>query len=97
MFEALACGIPLLSAPWEDSEQLFRPGKDFLYARSGQEMTRLLRDVREDSALRAALIQSGLETIRARHTCGHRADELLAILDTLEARPAAPAAMRLTA
>ncbi|PSJ36673.1 CgeB family protein [Allosphingosinicella deserti] len=96
VFEALACGIPLLSAPWEDSEQLFRPGKDFLYARSGQEMTRLLRDVREDSALRAALIGSGLETIRARHTCGHRADELLAILDTL-ARSAAPAAMSLTA
>jgi hypothetical protein len=26
VFEALACGIPLLSAPWSDSEDLFRPG-----------------------------------------------------------------------
>jgi len=25
-------------------------------------------------------VRSGLETIRARHTCAHRADELLAIL-----------------
>src|SRR5439155_26409696 len=37
-FEALACGIPLISAPWEDREQLFRPGRDFLFATSGQEM-----------------------------------------------------------
>ncbi len=30
-FEALACGIPLLSAPWHDAEHLFRPGADFLF------------------------------------------------------------------
>jgi spore maturation protein CgeB len=97
VFEALACGIPLVSAPWDDEEQLFRPGRDFLFARSGQEMARLLRDLREDPALRASLVASGLETIRARHTCGHRADELLAILDSLQARDAAPLDVRLTA
>src|SRR5699024_762173 len=26
LFEALACGIPLICAPWEDAEGLFRPG-----------------------------------------------------------------------
>jgi spore maturation protein CgeB len=31
-FEALACGIPLLSSPWDDTESLFTPGKDFLVA-----------------------------------------------------------------
>jgi spore maturation protein CgeB len=97
VFEALACGIPLVSAPWEDSEHLFRPGRDFLYARSGQEMASLLRDLREDPALRASLIASGLETILARHTCGHRADELLSILGILEAQDAAPVDVRLTA
>ena len=30
VFEALACGIPLVSAPWDDVEGLFRPGEDFL-------------------------------------------------------------------
>ena len=30
VFEALACGIPLLSAPWSEAEGLFRPGEDFL-------------------------------------------------------------------
>ena len=29
VFEALACGIPLVSAPWEDAEHLFSPGQDF--------------------------------------------------------------------
>ena len=28
-FEALACGIPLVSAPWHDAEHLFRDGLDF--------------------------------------------------------------------
>lgn len=30
VFEALACGIPLVSAPWSDAEALFRPGTDYL-------------------------------------------------------------------
>ncbi|MBV8688249.1 MAG: glycosyltransferase [Alphaproteobacteria bacterium] len=92
-FEAMACGIPLVSAPWEDEEGLFRPGRDYLVARDGEEMTRHLLALRDDPQLRAALARSGLETIRARHTCGHRADELIAIV----ARFAAPAELRLTA
>lgn len=80
VFEALACGIPLLSAPWNDTEGLFRPGKDFLFARSGREMENLLRDVIAEPSIGRALVESGLETIRARHTCRHRVDELMAIL-----------------
>ena len=86
VFEALACGIPLVSAPWEDSEGLFRPGRDYLVARDGAEMTRHLRAVAQDADLRRALVASGLETIRARHSCAHRVDELLAIVEQL--RPA---------
>ncbi|HEX8447188.1 MAG TPA: glycosyltransferase [Sphingomonas sp.] len=89
MFEALACGIPLVSAPWEDSEGLFRADRDYLRARDGAEMTRHLRDLAADPELRAAIIASGLETIRARHSCHHRVDELLAILATLAAPAAA--------
>jgi spore maturation protein CgeB len=82
-FEALACGIPLVSAPWEDVEGLFRPGRDFLVARDGAEMRGHLREILGDPALAAQLRASGLETIRARHTCAHRVDELLAICDAL--------------
>lgn len=88
VFEALACGIPLLSAPWDDAEGLFRPGQDYLVATTSEEMTRHLSAVAADPDLRDALVASGLETIRARHSCGHRVDELLAIVGTLStARP----------
>jgi spore maturation protein CgeB len=93
VFEALACGIPLLSAPWDDSENLFRPGTDYLTARDGEEMRSQLERLQGDSDLRAELVAKGLETIRARHTCAHRADELLRIVEVL----GAPADMRLTA
>jgi spore maturation protein CgeB len=85
VFEALACGIPLVSAPWEDAEGLFRPGKDYLVAHDGEEMQRHLTAIREDPDLRASLVANGLETIRTRHSCAHRVDELLAIAASLSA------------
>lgn len=87
VFEALACGIPLVSAPWADSENLFTPGEDFLVARSGSEMTEHLRALKSDPALRERLADHGLKTIRARHTCAHRAEELLAIAARLRNAP----------
>jgi spore maturation protein CgeB len=83
IFEALACGIPLVSAPWEDSEALFTPGEDYLVARDGAEMTRHLSALKSDPQLREALAAKGLATIRARHSCAHRVDELLGIVATL--------------
>jgi spore maturation protein CgeB len=87
VFEALACGIPLVSAPWCDCEGLFRPGEDFLVARDGAEMQRHLRALAADPDLRASLVRSGLERIHARHTCAHRAEELLAVYGRLSGRP----------
>ncbi len=58
--------------------------------RSGQEMAEALRGLAADPDLRASLAAHGLETIRARHTCAHRVDELLAVVRSLEG--AAPAA-----
>jgi spore maturation protein CgeB len=78
-FEALACGIPLVSAPWKDSEGLFQAGSDYLVAANGAAMTRQLRAVLHDSDLAQALARHGRATVLARHTCAHRVDELLAI------------------
>jgi spore maturation protein CgeB len=96
VFEALACGIPLVSAPWNDSEGLFTPGEDFLVARDGAEMKKQLRDVLNDAALARSLTEHGLRTILARHTCAHRVDELLAIYDEIAPRAAAAAGMQAT-
>ena len=83
MFEALACGIPLVSAPWEDAEGLFRADVDYLRAADGEEMARHLSALARDPAMRSELASNGLETILARHTCAHRVDELLATVATL--------------
>src|SRR5690606_29929008 len=90
-FEALACGIPLVCAPWSDSEGLFSPGRDYLLAKDGAAMTAHLVDLREDPEMRAELVRNGLETIRSRHSCAHRVDELLDILERLSFRPATEA------
>ena len=83
VFEALACGIPLLCAPWQDVENLFTPGEDFICVPNGAamtaEMTRLLRD----PAARRQIATNGLKTLRARHTCRHRAVELSQILQEM--------------
>jgi spore maturation protein CgeB len=89
VFEALACGIPLVCSPWTDVEGLFRPGSDFLIAPDGAAMTRALRDVLEDRGLAQELAANGLATIRARHTCAHRVDELISICGELGAGEAA--------
>lgn len=78
-FEALACGIPLICSPWHDTEHLFTPGKDFLIARNGVEMTQLIHQVLTEPAFAEELAINGLATIRQRHTCAHRVDELLEI------------------
>jgi spore maturation protein CgeB len=84
-FEALACGIPLVCAPWEDSEGLFSPGKDYLLARDGAEMKRQLRRVLADPKLAGALSVHGRETILQRHSCAHRVDQLLDIYRRIDA------------
>jgi spore maturation protein CgeB len=94
-FEALACGIPLISAPWDDAEGLFTPGRDFLVAHDGAEMRRHLRAVLHEPELAASLREHGRATILRRHTCAHRVDELLAILEECQHATSAPPRRRI--
>jgi spore maturation protein CgeB len=96
VFEALACGIPLVCAPWRDCEGLFRPD-DMLFATSGAEATRHIRAVLADPDLAASLSDNGLRTIRERHTCAHRVDQLLGICAELGLPDAAGAALKAVA
>jgi spore maturation protein CgeB len=88
VFESMACGIPLVSAPWDDTEGLFTPGVDFLVARDGAEMRRHLRDVLHDNALSESLVLHAFRTIHQRHTCAHRVTELFSFVRELGAAPA---------
>ena len=92
VFEALACGIPLVSGTWEDSERLFTPGEDFLVARTGREMEGHLRFLLAHPQEARRMAERGRRTVLGAHTCAHRVDELLAIGRSLgipEERPGA--------
>jgi spore maturation protein CgeB len=80
VFEALACGIPLLSAPWEDTEGLFREG-DFLTVRDTAEMRRAMEYLLSDPEAARAQALRGLETVLTHHTCGHRARQLSTLFE----------------
>lgn len=82
-FEALASGIPLISSWWEDSEGLFEEGRDFLMARTGSAMRAHMRTLLAEPAAADELALRGRRTVLARHTCAHRVDELLRIVDVL--------------
>jgi len=84
VFEALASGSPLVCAPWNDAEGLFRPGQDYVCVPNSQAMISELANLLRDEHARQQIAASGLETIRARHTCVHRAQQLLEICHHLE-------------
>jgi spore maturation protein CgeB len=86
VFEALACGVPLVSAGWSDVEGLFTPGDDYLVADTPRRMRSHLAALRADGTLRQCLAAHGLDTIRRRHTCAHRVDELLGIMSEVRGR-----------
>jgi spore maturation protein CgeB len=83
-FEAMACAIPLICSPWQDSERLFTPGKDYLIARDGAEMERHLRKILSDAELARALAAEGRKTVLERHTCVHRVNQLLDIYKAID-------------
>jgi spore maturation protein CgeB len=84
VFEALACEIPLISAPWVDSEHLFQPGADFWCAADGAEMKRRMRAILDDPEASASKARQGRCTIERRHTCFHRAMQLEQICEEIQ-------------
>jgi spore maturation protein CgeB len=80
VFEALACGVPLISAPWPDTEGLFREG-DFRFVRNSKESIAAMECLLGDEKVATQQAARGLETVLARHTCRHRAQELTAICE----------------
>jgi spore maturation protein CgeB len=84
VFEALACGAPLVCSPWSDVEELFRPGIDYACVHDGAAMRAAVDELLHDDSARQQMAQAGLETIQARHTCQHRALQLMEICEELE-------------
>jgi spore maturation protein CgeB len=73
LFEAAACGAPVLSDWWEGLDQFFTPGKDILVATSTEEVIAQLQ--RSDSELRR-IGQGARERALKEHTAERRAIDL---------------------
>ena len=83
MFEAFACGVPLVCSPWTDLEGLFRPNQDFLSVADGKAMTAEVDYLLKDASARRQLARQALDTIQQRHTCFHRARQFEEICQEL--------------
>jgi spore maturation protein CgeB len=92
LFEAAACGAPILTDTWPGLETLFTPGEELLVARTTDDaLAALDRDPAELAAIGAA----ARRRVLAAHTHVHRARELIALLSDArdEDRPAHRAAV----
>ena len=74
LFEAAACGTPIISDRWAGLDSLFTPGREILLASTAEEVLAALRDFGEDERLQLAA--RARTRILAGHTAGHRAQQL---------------------
>jgi spore maturation protein CgeB len=74
LFEAGACGVPILTDVWEGLDEFFRLGDEVLPVASTEEALAILRGMPEDE--RRALGERCRERVLAEHTAAHRAEAL---------------------
>ena len=77
LFEAAACGTPIISDAWQGLETLFVPGKEIVVARGSRDAIGALRDMPEQQ--RRAMGEAARVRVLAAHTGAHRAAELVAM------------------
>ncbi|HUS14714.1 MAG TPA: glycosyltransferase [Chloroflexia bacterium] len=80
VFEVLACGLPLVSLPWSDTDHLFTVGEDYVVVDSPRAMTEAIAWLAGDAAARARIGAHARATILDRHTCMHRTRQILEIV-----------------
>jgi spore maturation protein CgeB len=78
LFEAAACGTPIVSDEWEGLSTLFAPGREIVLAASAEAV---LAALRMPEARRQAIAEGARRRILAEHTSAHRAAELERHLD----------------
>jgi spore maturation protein CgeB len=76
LFEAAACGIPIISDWWPGLDTLFQPGEEIIIARGPQDVLAALRDTPEPT--RQAMAERARHRVLQHHTGRHRAEELMA-------------------
>ena len=77
LFEAAACGVPILTDYWEGLDEFFQPGREIMIVRTPEDVLAALD--RSDAEL-ARIGRAARERALAEHTAGRRAAELAALL-----------------
>ena len=78
LFEAAACGCPVVTDAWEGLDAFFRPGEEVVTARDTRDVVEAMR---MPDAERRALARRARERTLDEHTSARRAAELEALLD----------------
>jgi spore maturation protein CgeB len=74
LFEAAACGVPILTDPWPGLDEFFTPGKEIMVARTTAAALEYVRD--SDAGYLQQLASRARARVLANHTAAHRACEL---------------------
>jgi spore maturation protein CgeB len=74
LFEAAACGTPIISDFWPGLDSFFEIGREILVAHTPEEVLSYMSDVPE--AERKQIGKAGQKATLSRHTAAHRAAEL---------------------
>jgi spore maturation protein CgeB len=74
LFEAAACGTPIVTDAWDGLADFFLPGREILVARTAADTLAVLRDLPDDE--RRAVGERARARVLASHTADHRAAEL---------------------
>jgi spore maturation protein CgeB len=74
LFEASACGTPIISDDWVGLSEVFEPGKEILLARNAAEVTAHVQGLSDAEARQIAA--AAKERICSEHSSSHRAAEL---------------------
>jgi spore maturation protein CgeB len=74
LFEAAACGVPVISDRWDGLDSILTPGEEILLADGPGEVLRILTDV--DDASRREIGRRGRRRVLAEHTAAHRVELL---------------------
>jgi spore maturation protein CgeB len=76
LFEAAACGVPVLSDRWEGLDEFFAPGREILVAETTEDAMAAISLGRGELA---AVARAARERTLAEHTAERRAEQMLAL------------------
>jgi spore maturation protein CgeB len=85
LFEAAACGVPIVSDVWPGLEEVLEPEREILFARDADDVLRHLRDTPERE--RRAVAGRARERVLAEHTAQRRCEQLEALVAEVGAVP----------